>query len=128
MDMGIRLNVSYPVAKPVSDSVGADKSAAVDTTQPVRVVDASAKSESNSSSSERKDDEQVKAAAAEIQDFFQSVKRNLEFSVDDRSGKVVVKVIASDSGEVIRQIPNEEVLKLAESLSDASSLLFSAKA
>lgn len=41
---------------------------------------------------------------------------------------MVVKVIASDSGEVIRQISNEEVLKLANSLNNANSLLFSTKA
>lgn len=124
MDMGIRLNVSYPVAKPVSETGVVDKTRSADPVAPVRVVDEAPETKS----SEQQNDQQVKAAAAEIQDFFQSVKRNLEFSVDDRSGKVVVKVIASDSGEVIRQIPNEEVLKLAESLSDASSLLFSAKA
>ncbi|PTT59319.1 flagellar biosynthesis protein FlaG, partial [Pseudomonas sp. HMWF007] len=66
-------------------------------------------------------------AVEEIEKFVQSVKRNLEFSIDEPSGKVVVKVIAGDSGEVVRQIPNEEVLKLANSLNDASSLLFSAK-
>lgn len=124
MDMGIRLNVSYPVAKPVSETGVVDKTKSSDPVAPVRVVDAAPEAKS----SEQQNDNQVKAAAAEIQDFFQSVKRNLEFSVDESSGKVVVKVIASDSGEVVRQIPNEEVLKLAESLSDASSLLFSAKA
>jgi flagellar protein FlaG len=72
--------------------------------------------------------DKLKKAVQEIEKFVQSVKRNLEFSIDEPSGKVVVKVIASDSGEVIRQIPNEEVLKLANSLNDANSLLFSAEA
>jgi len=36
----------------------------------------------------------------------------------------VVKVIATQSGEVIRQLPSETALKLAQSLSEASSLLF----
>jgi len=40
---------------------------------------------------------------------------------------VVVKVIATDSGEVIRQIPSETALKLAQSLHDASNVLFDAK-
>jgi flagellar protein FlaG len=40
----------------------------------------------------------------------------------------VVKVIASQSGEVVRQLPSEAALKLAQSLSDASSLLFDARA
>ncbi|WP_445380357.1 flagellar protein FlaG, partial [Pseudomonas syringae] len=75
-----------------------------------------------------KDDAKVKAAAEDIQKFFHAVKRNLEFSIDEDSGKVIVKVIASDSGEVVRQIPNAEILKLADSLSDANSLLFRAKA
>ncbi|AHF68510.1 flagellin FlaG [Pseudomonas cichorii JBC1] len=74
------------------------------------------------------EEEKVKAAAEDIQKFFQSVRRNLEFSIDEDSGKVIVKVIASDSGEVVRQIPNAEILKLADSLSDAHSLLFHAKA
>lgn len=63
-----------------------------------------------------------------ISEFIQSVQRNLEFSVDEESGRVVVKVLARDSGELIRQIPSEEVLKLAQNLDDARSLLFSAKA
>ncbi|WP_163035346.1 flagellar protein FlaG, partial [Pseudomonas viridiflava] len=74
------------------------------------------------------DDAKVKAAAEDIQKFFHTVKRNLEFSIDEESGKVIVKVIASDSGEIVRQIPNAEILKLADSLSDANSLLFRAKA
>jgi flagellar protein FlaG len=72
--------------------------------------------------------DKLKKAVQEIEKFVQSVKRNLEFSIDEPSGKVVVKVIASSSGEVIRQIPNEEVLRLADSLNNANSLLFSAEA
>ncbi|MCF9007355.1 flagellar protein FlaG, partial [Pseudomonas carnis] len=34
----------------------------------------------------------------------------------------------TDSGEVIRQIPSETALKLAQNLSDAGSLLFDSKA
>jgi flagellar protein FlaG len=40
----------------------------------------------------------------------------------------MVKVTDAESGEVIRQIPSEEALKLAESLAEARSLLFEAKA
>jgi flagellar protein FlaG len=93
---------------------------------PVASVAASAESK-NAKQDQSKSEESVKAAAEEIQKFFQSVKRNLEFSTDESSGRLVVKVIASESGLVIRQIPNEEVLKLAESLNDASSMLFRAE-
>lgn len=59
--------------------------------------------------------------------FVQSIKRNLEFSIDEHSGKVIVKVIASETGEVVRQIPSAEALKLADSLANASHVLFDAK-
>ncbi|MEE3516474.1 flagellar protein FlaG, partial [Pseudomonas aeruginosa] len=49
-------------------------------------------------------------------------------SIDDSSGQVVVKVIDGDSGEVVRQIPSEEVLKLAARLDDVRSVLFETRA
>ena len=42
--------------------------------------------------------------------------------------KLTVKVTDSTSGEVIRQIPSEEALRLAERLDEARSLLFKAEA
>ncbi|MBX9913780.1 MAG: flagellar protein FlaG [Pseudomonadaceae bacterium] len=71
---------------------------------------------------------QVEDAVVTLQAFAQSVSRDLNFSVDDGSGQVVVKVTDATSGDVIRQIPSEEALQLAENLSDARSLLFKAEA
>ena len=120
MDMSAKLNLSYPAARQATTV--AEKPA--ETRRPVVAQVTAVKEESKSVPT---DQEKLKMAVQEIEKFVQSVKRNLEFSIDEPSGKVVVKVIASDSGEVIRQIPNEEVLKLANSLNDASSLLFSTK-
>ncbi|MHC8340371.1 flagellar protein FlaG [Pseudomonas sp. HLT2-19-2] len=121
MDMSAKLNLSYPAARQVATPI-AEKAAQKPLAETAPVV--AVKDESKGTQTEQ---EQLKMAVQEIEKFVQSVKRNLEFSIDEPSGKVVVRVIASDSGEVIRQIPNEEVLKLANSLNDASSLLFSAK-
>ncbi|TBU99960.1 flagellar protein FlaG [Stutzerimonas kirkiae] len=68
--------------------------------------------------------DELDEAVASMQSFVQSVRRDLDFHVDDSSGRVVVQVIASDSGDVIRQIPSEEALELAARLDDARSLLF----
>jgi flagellar protein FlaG len=48
----------------------------------------------------------------ELSDLVQSVRRELEFSVDDESGRTVIRVIDSATGELVRQIPPEEVLTL----------------
>lgn len=122
MDMSVKLNLSYPVAKPVTPV--ADKP--VEKPREVLPAVVETASQDNKKDAQTEQDK-LKMAVQEIEKFVQSVKRNLEFSIDEPSGQVVVKVIASDSGEVVRQIPNEEVLRLANSLNDASSLLFSAK-
>ncbi len=72
--------------------------------------------------------EEIEAAVATIQDFVQSVRRSLNFSLEEGSGRVVVKVTDAGSGDVIRQIPSEEALQLAENLSEVRSLLFKAEA
>lgn len=72
--------------------------------------------------------EQIEKAVSTLQEFAQSVKRDLNFTVDDGSGQVVVKVTDSSSGDIIRQIPSEEALQLAENLSEVRSLLFKAEA
>lgn len=58
----------------------------------------------------------------------QSIQRDLNFSVDDSTGDVVVQVIDGDSGKVVRQIPSEEILRLTERLDEMRSLMFEAKA
>ncbi|MDD2161194.1 flagellar protein FlaG [Pseudomonas sp. MIL19] len=70
----------------------------------------------------------VEEAISSIKQFAQSIQRNLNFSLDDTSGRVVVKVTDAMSGDVIRQIPSEDALRLAESLEEARSLLFKAEA
>lgn len=72
--------------------------------------------------------EPVEDAVIAIQSFVQSIRRDLNFSLDESSGRVVLKVIDGASGEVIRQLPSEEALRLAESLEEVRSLLFKAEA
>ena len=72
--------------------------------------------------------EPVEEAISSIKQFAQSIQRNLNFALDESSGKVVVKVTDAVSGDVIRQMPSEDALRLAESLDEARSLLFKAEA
>jgi flagellar protein FlaG len=58
----------------------------------------------------------VEAAVGKLQEFVQSMQRDLQFSIDTESGKTVVTVIDSNTKEVLRQVPSEEVLRLAQNL------------
>ena len=70
---------------------------------------------------------EVEKAVKSIQDFADSSQRNLKFSIDEKSHQVVVKVIATQTGMVVRQIPDEAAVKLAQSLSETGSLIFDEK-
>lgn len=74
------------------------------------------------------DKQTVEEAVASMQETTQAMQRNLDFSIDDSTGRMVVKVTDSASGEVIRQMPTEDALRLAESLDEMRSLLFKAQA
>ncbi|MFG3453413.1 flagellar protein FlaG [Stutzerimonas stutzeri] len=70
----------------------------------------------------------VGEAVERIRTQMHTLQRNLNFSVDDSTGEVVVQVLDGDSGKVVRQIPSEDILRLAERLDEMRSLLFEATA
>jgi flagellar protein FlaG len=53
--------------------------------------------------------------------------RGLAFRVDPDIGRPVVTVTNKETGEVIRQIPNEVVIRMARSIEDTKGLLLNAK-
>ncbi|MFQ3235291.1 MAG: flagellar protein FlaG [Paraglaciecola sp.] len=71
-------------------------------------------------------EETVDEALTHINDFVQSKNRQLNFSVDEDSGRQVIKVTDAGSGDVIRQIPTPEVLKLSARIQELQSDLGSA--
>ena len=70
----------------------------------------------------------LETAVSDIQDFVQTVRRDINFALDDDSGRMVINVTEASSGDVIRQIPSEEALRLAENLTEIRSVLFEAEA
>lgn len=54
--------------------------------------------------------------------------RDLNFSVDKVVDRTVVTVRSSTTGEVVRQIPNDTVLKVAHNIEDIKGLLLNADA
>jgi flagellar protein FlaG len=73
--------------------------------------------------------EKVQAAVAQMNEYIQSTQRDLNFTYDPGSGETVVKVLDRSTQEVIRQIPDEIFLRLAQQLTpDEPVSLISAQA
>jgi len=77
--------------------------------------------------------ETIERVVHQLKTQSQSLRRDLQFNVDDSTGRVIVTVRDSETNEVIRQIPSEEILALSRHLADAlendtSGFLFESKA
>lgn len=70
----------------------------------------------------------VQEAVKKTAEFVQALNSNLQFSVDDATGVTVVKVVDQTTHELIRQIPNEEMLEIARALDRITGLLVKSKA
>lgn len=53
-----------------------------------------------------------------VADFVQNIAREINFSVNETSGEYVVTVTDGGTGEVIRQIPQEEMIQISEHLAE----------
>lgn len=67
--------------------------------------------------------DQVHAAAEQIEKFLKSTGRELDFHVDSDTGQIVVSVRDAVSGDLIRQMPSEEALHLAQTLGHGTGAL-----
>ena len=72
--------------------------------------------------------EVVAKAAAQLQEFVSSMGRNLNFSIDEATGYNVVRVVNPDTGELIRQLPSEELLKISRDFQRLNNVLVSQRA
>lgn len=62
--------------------------------------------------------ESLEIEVKKLNDFVQTVQRDLQFSVDEDLDRTVIKVVDSASGDLIRQIPDDVFLELARSLKE----------
>ena len=61
---------------------------------------------------------QLKEALAYVNRALQQSNKNLEFTVDTDTERPVVKLVDSESGEVLRQFPTEEALAISRAIDD----------
>jgi len=61
---------------------------------------------------------QVTEAARDVSEFIQTVNRSLQISVDQDLGMTIITVVDSETDEVIRQIPQEELVELSRFIAE----------
>jgi len=66
--------------------------------------------------------EQVEEVVSRLQNALQNIEPRIELSVDKELKQVIIRVFDEESGELIRQIPSEEILKLDRFFADPSGL------
>lgn len=71
---------------------------------------------------ENREVQEIDDAVQDINQYIQAAHRELLFSVDEDSGRTVIKVMDMNTKELIRQIPNEEALKFARMLEEGADL------
>lgn len=113
--------------QPVQAPTGAGTSAVNDVRQPP-----APRQEASAAQAVQKPIEATKAASlteADVQDavrrveeFVAATTSEISFSVDTESGMRVVKVMDKATDEVIRQIPSEEVVAIAQALDKLQGL------
>jgi flagellar protein FlaG len=85
------------------------------------------KESQNNAGMQPRDPEQVKSLVEDIEEYLADLKINLNFTIEEDTKDLVVKVIDGQSGEVIRQIPPEELKDLREKLKELRGVLFEEK-
>jgi flagellar protein FlaG len=114
----VRNTVSLPtaVARPASSPGAVSNQADAETKAIAKAAEV--QGSSNAVEVAPKEPVTIEKAVATIQEYVQSLQRDLHFTVDEDLERTVIKVVDGDSGELIRQIPEEAFLELARKLSD----------
>ncbi len=107
-------------------------------TRSIKPVPRSDRADSGKIDKEKKDKEgqskgneivptEIQEVTDEIKSYLSDLNISLNFKVDDKTNNLVVQVL-DDNGELIRQLPPEDVLKLREKLKELRGVLFEGKA
>ena len=79
--------------------------------------------ETNSDTRSEPERRGIEDVVSEVNEFIKPFNNALQFSIDDTTGATIVKVIDTETEEVIKQIPSEEMLALAKAIGQLKGLL-----
>jgi flagellar protein FlaG len=62
-------------------------------------------------------------AVAALNQFLSDSQRSFRFQVDDSTGETIVRIVNPETGDLVRQIPSEDVLAAAHALRVSGNLV-----
>lgn len=72
--------------------------------------------------------DKLQRIATAMAEYVQSIQRDLRIKIDDKTESIVIQVVSKNNGKVIRQIPPEEMLKLAAKMEEMVGVIFNKSA
>ncbi|WP_088228630.1 flagellar protein FlaG [Desulfosporosinus sp. FKB] len=67
--------------------------------------------------------EEIEKATEKLNRLMGIIEKNMKFAVDDKTHRVMVKIVDSKTGEVLNEIPPKRIFDLLNSFSNMSGLL-----
>ena len=71
--------------------------------------------------------EEIETAVNELNDRVAKQELSVAFGVDEKSGRIVVKISDNKTGELVRQVPSEETLQFAQNVKKGIGVLVDSK-
>jgi len=118
------LNNQLTVAAKAADVTSADSvSPQISPSQAERITDrqdVAVRDQQLPTDQQPADEKTLQKAVSDITAYVQNLQRDLQFRIDTELGRLVVSVVDSETKEIIRQIPSEDVLERARYLEESS--------
>jgi len=121
---------SGSTATKIEIGVGAAKAGTVEGAELEQntIIKAVEETEKTTSEEPKLNEEDLQNLVEDLSSMMSVMRKGLAFKIDEDSGTNVVSVMDIESGDLIRQIPNEEALKLARKLTEVTGLLMKTEA
>jgi flagellar protein FlaG len=65
----------------------------------------------------------IESVTRQIDTFLRSINKSLQFRVDPATGQMIVTIRDDETGEIIRQVPGEDALRIAQRIEDTLSAM-----
>ncbi|MCP4118203.1 MAG: flagellar protein FlaG [Desulfobacteraceae bacterium] len=130
MDLSnISTGVPVKVQESTSTSMPSPSQGAMDKTDKLQDLNSVEKLDQTAKGKEQKESplsaDNLKELTEELNEYMDDLQTNIGFSMrDDPDRTLVVEIKNRETGEVIKQIPSEEMLKLREKMAELTGLIF----